>query len=51
MIRMGRLPLSEIAVRLGYTDVSAFSHAFRRWFGVSPGGFRKRGGPTTASPS
>ena len=44
MIQVGHHPLSEIAFRLGYADVSAFSHAFRRWFGVSPGCFRKKDG-------
>ena len=32
--------LTEIAFSLGYSDVSAFNHAFRRWTGVSPGQYR-----------
>ena len=28
--------ISEIAILLGYTETSAFSRAFRRWFGMSP---------------
>jgi AraC-like DNA-binding protein len=32
-------PLAEIAARLGYADVSAFHHAFRRWTGSSPARF------------
>ena len=30
------LPISRIAWLLGYTEVSAFSHAFRRWTGRTP---------------
>ncbi|MDN5681580.1 MAG: AraC family transcriptional regulator, partial [Ewingella sp.] len=36
---------------LGYSEVSAFSRAFRRWFGVSPRQWRQAGAieqPTTA---
>jgi AraC-like DNA-binding protein len=35
MARGGR-SLSVIALSCGYADVSAFSHACRRWFGASP---------------
>jgi AraC-like DNA-binding protein len=31
------LALSKIAFSLGYSEVSAFNHAFRRWVGQSPG--------------
>jgi len=34
------LSLTEIAFLLGYADSSAFSRAFRRWFGMSPGAMR-----------
>jgi AraC-like DNA-binding protein len=30
------LSMSEIAERLGFSDLSSFSQAFKRWFGVSP---------------
>jgi AraC-like DNA-binding protein len=36
------LALAQIAFTLGYSDVSAFNHAFRRWVGESPGDYRKR---------
>ena len=36
------LALSEIAFSLGYSEVSAFNHAFRRWTGQSPGDYRRR---------
>lgn len=34
------LPLSEVAARLHYADVYAFSKAFRKYFGEAPGSFR-----------
>jgi AraC-like DNA-binding protein len=36
------LALGEIAFSLGYSDVSAFNHAFRRWTGQSPGQYRRQ---------
>jgi AraC-like DNA-binding protein len=30
------LPISEIAWLLGYQEVSAFTHAFKRWTGKTP---------------
>lgn len=36
-------PLSEIALALGYSDQTAFSRAFSRWFGVSPRELRRNG--------
>ena len=36
------LSLSEIAYLLGYSELSAFSRAFRRWTGHSPRDFRGR---------
>ncbi len=38
--------ISKVAEQLGYTETSSFSHAFARWFGVSPKRWRelRRGG-------
>ena len=36
------LKLTEIAARVGYSELSAFSRASRRWFGTSPRSFRRR---------
>ena len=36
------LSLSEIAYLLGYSELSAFSRAFRRWTGHSPREYRGR---------
>ncbi|MGJ7613401.1 MULTISPECIES: AraC-like transcriptional regulator QhpR [unclassified Variovorax] len=35
------LPLSDVAPMLGYSELSAFSRAFRRWFGASPRQWRQ----------
>ena len=37
------MPMIEIAMRLGYSDHTAFSRAFSRWFGASPRALRKAG--------
>lgn len=39
------LSISRIAWLLGYTEVSAFSHAFRRWTGRTPRADRSRRRP------
>lgn len=41
-IRQRHVPIADIGALLGYSEVSAFSRAFRRWFGVSPLGMRGR---------
>jgi AraC-like DNA-binding protein len=41
-VKQRRLPLSELALLLGYSELSAFSRAFRRWTGVSPREHRAR---------
>ena len=48
--------LTEIAFLLGYSELSAFAHAFRRWTGHSPGAHRRGRGrllrvPTGNRPS
>lgn len=40
-LREGRLSLSEIAFLLGYSEVSTFHRAFRRWTGQSPAEYRR----------
>lgn len=37
-----RMPASEIAMALGYADLSAFSRAFRGWAGASPRQYQSR---------
>lgn len=41
-LKHGRASLNEIAYLLGYSDVSAFSRAFKRREGLSPGAYRSR---------
>ena len=41
-VRQRQLPFSEIAMLLGYSELSAFSRAFRRWTGASPREYRAR---------
>jgi AraC-like DNA-binding protein len=31
-----KMPMSNLAYILGYADQSAFNHAFRRWFNMTP---------------
>lgn len=38
----GDLPISQIAWLLGYREISAFTHAFRRWTGITPRQARAR---------
>jgi AraC-like DNA-binding protein len=40
-MRQRQLPLSEIAFLVGYSELSAFSRAVRRWTGQSPRSLRK----------
>jgi AraC-like DNA-binding protein len=35
-VASGLLPLTRVALQLGFSDQSAFNHAFRRWFQRSP---------------
>ena len=42
-LRGGELPISEIAWLLGYREVSAFTHAFKRWTGTTPRQSRAQG--------
>ncbi len=36
-----RLPVEQIAERLGYEESAAFIHAFRRWAGTTPARYRR----------
>lgn len=42
-LKDGDLPISEIAWLVGYREVSAFTHAFRRWTGMTPRQSRAQG--------
>jgi AraC-like DNA-binding protein len=40
-LNTGHLPITQIAQLLGYSEQSAFNHAFRRWYGQSPREWRQ----------
>jgi len=42
LLDTARIPITEIAVSLGYAEPSAFSRAFRRWSGTTPVERRQR---------
>ena len=41
-LRQRQLNLADIAFLLGYQEQSAFNHAFKGWFGISPGSYREQ---------
>lgn len=41
-LRNPAVTLSDVAALLGFSNQSAFQHAFKRWAGVSPGDYRRR---------
>jgi AraC-like DNA-binding protein len=43
------LPISEISWLLGYSEVSSFTHAFKRWTGKTPRQFRSEETPDAAA--
>jgi AraC family transcriptional regulator len=40
LLKMTRLPVAEVAARVGYDDISRFGRHFRRHAGVTPAAFR-----------
>jgi AraC-like DNA-binding protein len=49
-LRDGDLPISQIAWLLGYREVSAFTHAYKRWTGMTPRQSRARGNVERSAP-
>jgi AraC family transcriptional regulator len=41
MLAIGKLPLSEIAHRSGFSSQASFNRAFRRATGMTPGDYRR----------
>jgi AraC-like DNA-binding protein len=46
LLESGAMPITELALQLGYADPSHFVRAFRRWTGQTPGEFRRSLGIT-----
>lgn len=42
LLRNVGLTVEEVSTRLGYTEVSTFSHAFKRWYGVAPSTYSRQ---------
>jgi AraC-like DNA-binding protein len=51
LLRSSELPLEQVAARLGYSDVSNFTRAFRRWTDATPAQYRRSGRPGQSSGS
>lgn len=43
LLRAGSAGIAQIAAQVGYQTEPAFSRAFKRWVGVAPGRYRRRG--------
>jgi AraC-like DNA-binding protein len=46
LLERGEMPITELALHLGYADPSHFVRAFRRWTGRTPGEYRRSLGIT-----
>jgi AraC-like DNA-binding protein len=42
-LKNGDPPISQVAWLLGYREISAFTHAFKRWTGLTPRQLRVHG--------
>jgi len=38
-----RLPVNEVGLRVGFWHAAAFARAFRAWYGIAPGKYRRDG--------
>jgi len=45
-----RAKIKEVAAALGFHNPANFGKAFKRWYGISPGGFRARHRPEADGP-
>lgn len=50
LLRDTTLPIAEVAWEIGYSDPTAFTHAFNRWTGLSPRTFRSAGPKDAKTP-
>lgn len=42
-LERGDVPIVDVAFLLGFSEQSAFNHAFKRWTGISPQQYRRQG--------
>jgi len=42
LLQEGKTSIPDVAFLLGFSDVTTFTRAFKRWCGVPPGKFRER---------
>ncbi len=45
LLTQTKIPLSQVAAALGYSEASAFTRAFRRWTGQAPAAWREEHAP------
>lgn len=50
LLHTSGLSLEKVAQAVGYSSVSQFAATFRRYYGVTPGKYRKMSDPTTIRP-
>lgn len=48
MINTGNVSLTDLALQLGYAELSIFSRNFKHWFGISPSEWREKHKPALA---
>ena len=51
LLSVDQLTVAEVAGRTGFQETSAFSRAFKKWTGVSPGAYRRARDGVQADPS
>jgi AraC-like DNA-binding protein len=51
LLQRSEQSVTAIALELGYSDLTSFSHSCRRWFGMSPTAFRRQVGQLQAGAS
>ena len=42
MINMGHVSLTDLALQLGYSELSTFSRNFKQWYGINPSEWREK---------
>ena len=45
LLTAARLPVNEVGLLIGFRHAAAFARAFRAWYGIAPGEYRRDGLP------